>query len=291
LAKIAVESEKHLRPPSARQLASGDDWAVRDVLCSAGPLDRPFEEQHSRTAIAIVVSGTFQYRSSTGRELMTPGSLLLGNAGECYCCGHEHGAGDRCVSFSYAPQFFERLAEDAGAARMRFEVPRLPPIRALSPLVSKASALLAGAANEAYEELSLQLAAKAIQIARDVRPSASGAEASSLSRVTRVVRMIDNDPDIPHDLSSLAQIARLSRYHFLRTFEALTGTTPHQYLLRLRLRRAAIRLRTERTRILDIALACGFGDVSNFNRTFRAEFGLTPRAYRSIANPTAGMPQ
>ena len=215
---------------------------------------------------------------------MTPGSLLLGNAGECFCCGHEYGAGDRCVSFSYTPQFFERLAEDAGAARTRFQVARLPPIRALSPLVSKASVLLAGAASEAYEELSIQVAAQAIQIARGVTPGGAGADASSLSRVTRVVRMIDNDSDTPHDLNSLAKIARLSRYHFLRTFAALTGTSPHQYLLRVRLRRAAFRLRTERTRILDIALGCGFGDVSNFNRTFRAEFGLSPRAYRSMVS-------
>jgi AraC family transcriptional regulator len=289
LAKIAVESEEHLAsagnngPPSVRKLASSADWMVSDVVCASGPLDRPLEEQHSRTSIAIVVSGTFQYRSSTGRELMTPGSLLLGNAGESFCCGHEHGTGDRCVSWSYAPEFFERLATDAGATGMRFKVPRLPPIRSLAPLVAKASALLAGAGKEAFEELSIQVAAQAIQIARDVGARRAGADASSISRVTRVVRMIDRDPDIPHDLNSLAQIARLSPYHFLRTFEGLTGTTPHQYLLRVRLRSAAIRLRTEPTRILDIALGCGFGDVSNFNRTFRAEFGLSPRAYRSKA--------
>ena len=41
-----------------------------------------------------------------------------------------------------------------------------------------------------------------------------------------------------------------------------------------------MRLAEEPARILDIALDCGFGDVSNFNRAFRAEFGVTPRAYR-----------
>ena len=289
LAKIAIEYEEHMagtgihRGPKARQLASGNDWTVSDVVCAAGPLDRPFEEQHSRTSIAIVMSGTFQYRSSTGRELMTPGSWLLGNAGERFCCGHEHGTGDRCLSFSYTPEFLERSATDAGATRVGFKVPRLPPIRALAPLVAKAAAFLAGADDEAYEELSIQVAAQAIQAARDAGPRRGGADAGSLSRVTRVVRMIDSDPDTPHDLSSLAQIAHLSPYHFLRTFEGLTGTTPHQYLLRMRLRRAATRLRTEPARILDIALDCGFGDISNFNRTFRAEFGLSPRAYRSMA--------
>lgn len=93
--------------------------------------------------------------------------------------------------------------------------------------------------------------------------------------------MIDFELGMPHGLTSLAQMAHLSPYHFLRTFEEVTGTTPHQYLLRTRLRAAALRLRTESTRVIDIALTCGFGDVSNFNRTFRAEFGMSPKAYRS----------
>jgi AraC family transcriptional regulator len=75
-------------------------------------------------------------------------------------------------------------------------------------------------------------------------------------------------------------------YHFLRTFERLTGVTPHQYLVRARLREAAIRLSAGPDRILDIALDCGFGDVSNFNRAFRAEFGVNPRAYRARLTPS-----
>jgi transcriptional regulator GlxA family with amidase domain len=95
--------------------------------------------------------------------------------------------------------------------------------------------------------------------------------------------MIENEAEMPQKVGSLAKIARLSPYHFLRTFEELTGATPHQYILRMRLRRAAVRLRLERGSIAEIALGCGFGDISNFNRTFRAEFGMTPREYR--ANP------
>ncbi len=245
-------------------------------------MDKPFEEQHSETSIAVVVSGTFEYRSPAGCELMTPGSLLLGNGGDSFCCGHQHGRGDRCVAFSYRPEFFERIAHEAAGAKARFHVPRLPAMRALAPLVARAIALQASEPGVNSEELGIQLAAQSIQIARSLVPSGlTGGEPGSLARVSRVVRMIDHDPDTPHDLRSLAQLARLSPYHFLRTFEGLTGTTPHQYLLRVRLQRAAFRLRTESTKILDIALGCGFGDVSNFNRSFRAEFGMSPRVYRA----------
>ena len=79
---------------------------------------------------------------------------------------------------------------------------------------------------------------------------------------------------------SLAKEADLSPFHFLRTFEAVTGTTPHQYMRRMKLRAAAVRLSSSETRIVDVALESGFGDVSNFNRAFRAEFGVTPTTYR-----------
>jgi AraC-like DNA-binding protein len=276
LAKIAVKCEA----PARRLIASGNGWSVADVVCTSGPRDRPFEEQHRESCVAIVLGGTFQYRTSTGRELMVPGSFLLGNTGDGFTCGHEHGIGDRCVSFWFTEEFRERVREGAAIDAPCFRTPRVAPMRELTPMVSRAAELLRGGEPGAYEELGIQTLVQAMQVSSGFDPHVSGADASSLARVTRVIRLIDSDPDAPHDLNRLAQIARLSPYHFLRVFEGLTGTTPHQYLLRVRLRRAAARLRKEETKVADIALGCGFGDISNFNRTFRAEFGVTPRVYR-----------
>src|SRR5262245_25325000 len=94
LAEIAVEPGRI----HARRLAAGPGWAVEEVVCSCGPANRPYPEQHQHVSIAIVTSGTFQYRASgsNGREVMTPGSILLGSPGQAFECGHEHGTGDRC---------------------------------------------------------------------------------------------------------------------------------------------------------------------------------------------------
>jgi transcriptional regulator GlxA family with amidase domain len=48
----------------------------------------------------------------------------------------------------------------------------------------------------------------------------------------------------------------------------------------MRLRGAAVKLATESVKVIDVALDSGFGDLSNFNRTFHAEFGVSPRDYR-----------
>jgi len=287
LAKIAVEFEAS-NTPRSKLLDQGDGWSAADIVCTSGPRDRPFEERHSSTSIAIVVSGSFQYRSCNGREMMTPGSLLLGNHGNCFECGHEHGTGDRCIAFSYDPGFFERIAAEAGGARdfTGFNSLRLPPLRLLSPLIAKASAALQGSTDISWAELAVQLAAQAVQLDGGLSTSSAGAEPAAEARVTRVVRLIDAQPDAGHDLASLAREARLSPYHFLRTFESLTGVTPHQYVLRARLRRAAVQLTNGPAKILDIALECGFGDVSNFNRNFRAEFGVSPRVFRRQMRPS-----
>src|SRR5262245_60143735 len=236
-------------------IAAGDGWTVADVVCTCGPSDRAFEEHHDQFAIALVVAGTFEYRSPLGRVLMTPGSLMLGNSGECFECGHAHGEGDRCVSFWYAPDHFERLSADAGVRRSaaRFMVPRLPPIRALSPMVTRARLGLTAPDNTPWDELSLLIAGTALRVSAGL--SSSDQRSSPLNaegRVVQVVRTIDRYPASAWTLNRLADASGLSPYHFLRTFDRMTGITPHQYVLRARLRYAAVRLVRESGSILDI---------------------------------------
>jgi AraC-like DNA-binding protein len=72
----------------------------------------------------------------------------------------------------------------------------------------------------------------------------------------------------------------MSNFHFLRTFKQVMQVTPHQYILRARLRKAAVQLKKNKDKILEIALDAGFGDLSNFNQAFRTEFGVSPMRFR-----------
>lgn len=267
-----------------RTLASGDGWYVEDVLCMAGPHDRPFEEQHQTVSLAAVMAGTFQYRTTQGSALLTPGAVLLGNAGRCFECGHEHATGDRCLAFRFMPDYWEDIvAASPGARTTELPIPRLPPLPALVPVIAALQTAL-DTDSAALEELTLDFAGAVLAAAAEldappVRPSARDER-----RVSDAVRMIEaRAQDSEDDALSLSRLARevgVSPYHFLRTFRVLVGMTPYQYVLRTRMHRAAVRLRTSELPVSTVAFNAGFNDLSTFTRRFRQLMGASPSAYR-----------
>jgi AraC-like DNA-binding protein len=82
------------------------------------------------------------------------------------------------------------------------------------------------------------------------------------------------------DLDAAAAQAEISPFHFLRLFSGVLGVTPHQYLVRSRLRHAARLLADDDLSITDVAYEVGFGDLSNFVRTFHRAAGMPPRRFR-----------
>ncbi len=88
-------------------------------------------------------------------------------------------------------------------------------------------------------------------------------------RAVRVALWVDAHAHEPLDLGQVARQAGVSAFHFLRLFARVTGVTPHQYLVRARLRRAARLLAQDTLPVGAIAYEVGFGDLSNFVRTFR----------------------
>lgn len=262
---------------SAHLLSSGSGWQVWDCICTAGPQDRPFEERHEAFCVAAVTQGTFGYRATQGRAALAPGAFLLGNPGTHFECGHEHGVGDRCLSFYFDPDYFEEIvASISGTKRLFFTMPRLSPSETLLPVIAAAEA-----DDDAlgFEEAALRVAVAAIT----AEYVASGAVLNLRQerRIAEVVRLLEAAPDEPVTLHGLAKNAAMSPYHFLRTFNAVCGVTPYQFVLAQRLRLAAVRLRRTTDPISTVAYEAGFNDLSTFNRRFRRVMGVTPGVWRS----------
>jgi AraC family transcriptional regulator len=284
MAPGGLGTAESLRPPtlSARRIAGGETWSVGEIVCRAGPADRPYEERHEGFSIAAVLEGSFTYRAGRGASLLYPGALLLGKSRACYECGHEHSAGDRCISFNLREDAFEEIASIASSrGRDPFSQPMLPASNRLTPLFAAIANLKDRASPLRAEELMIALTEMVVAELNDGAKTPPAPRAWETLRVVDVLRLIEERPDDALDLAGLAGVAGLSKHHFLRVFRRLIGMTPYQYVLRARMARAARRLTRSRDSVLSIALDSGFGDLSTFNARFRATFGTTPSKYRA----------
>jgi transcriptional regulator GlxA family with amidase domain len=105
-------------------------------------------------------------------------------------------------------------------------------------------------------------------------------------RMLRARDAMDRAYAQPLDIPSLARIAHVSEAHFIRTFRATFGETPHRYLQRRRVERAMFMMRETERSITDICFAVGFGSLGTFSRTFRDIIGQSPSEYRRRAPVT-----
>ena len=233
--------------------------------------------------MAVVLDGTFSYRSSRGESVLAPGAVLLGNPHDCFECGHQHSTGDRCLSFSMDAVFYEAvLAEIPGGPRwLTLDRPAISPQGRHAFLLPRADAALddPGAAEEFAYEVAAYVATRMTDA-----PAATRVAASTAKRIQETARWIESNADQPLPLVSLAAQACMSPYHFLREFKRVIGITPHQFILSLRLRNAAKRLRHSDEPVLQIAIESGFSDLSEFHRRFRRMLGVTPGEYRARSN-------
>jgi transcriptional regulator GlxA family with amidase domain len=99
-------------------------------------------------------------------------------------------------------------------------------------------------------------------------------------RMLRARDAMDRAYGEPLDVPALARIANVSEAHFIRTFRATFGETPHRYLQRRRVERAMFLLRATDRSVTDICLDVGFTSLGTFSRSFREIVGEGPTAYR-----------
>src|SRR5882672_7325067 len=100
-------------------------------------------------------------------------------------------------------------------------------------------------------------------------------------RLLRARDAMDRTYAQPLDVPSMASIACVSEAHFIRTFRATFGETPHRYLQRRRVERSMFLLRETDRSVTDVCLDVGFSSLGTFSRTFCEIVGESPTSYRN----------
>jgi AraC-like DNA-binding protein len=114
----------------------------------------------------------------------------------------------------------------------------------------------------------------------------SQAVEDSNRRLLRARDAMDRSYAQPLDIAALARIAHVSQAHFIRTFRATFGETPHRYLQRRRVERSMFLLRETDRSVTEISIDVGFRSLGTFSRTFRVIVGQSPSEYRQTAPVT-----
>jgi AraC-like DNA-binding protein len=264
----------------ARTLLHSGTVAVVDYRCDAGPDDAPFVELYPGHCISYVRKGSFGCHSQGGTFDLVAGSILIGHPGDEYMCTHDHHVcGDECLSFEFTPE----LVDGIDGRPELWRLGSLPPLPELMVIGELGQAAAAGGGDVGLDEVGMLLAARLTEVVLGRKPKRLAASARDRRRAVEAALWLDANSTEPVDLDDAAAVAGLSPFHFLRLFANVLGVTPHQYLVRSRLRHAARLLADEDRSITDIAFDVGFGDLSNFVRTFHRAAGVSPRGFRRVA--------
>jgi len=264
----------------AVKILSDGDLRVLDYKCEATTVDAPFPEVHQRYSLSYVRKGSFGCKTLGRRFELLAGGLLLGCPDDEFVCTHDHhDCGDECLSF----QLSDGLLESLGGQRKKWRIGALPPIAEIAVIAELAQSAAWGKTDVGVDEAGLLLVARFQSLQSDSYDTQEKVTPHSRRLIVNVADWIEAHSDRPIDLAQSARQAGQSPYHFLRVFKSTLGVTPHQHLIRCRLRHAARRLLEDDAPITKVALNVGFEDISNFVRSFHRAAGVSPRAYRHLA--------
>jgi AraC-like DNA-binding protein len=253
--------------------------SVTDFRCTAVPGDKPFTEHFDCHSVSYVRKGSFGCKTRGRSFDLVSGSVLVGFPGEEYVCTHEHVCGDECLSFFLDGELVEAIGDRTGAWRIG-AAPPLPELMVLGELAQGAAD---GRSDIGLDEVGLLFACRFVEVVTGRPRKPAKVSARDRRRAVEAAGWIEANSHAQIDLEAAARQAGTSPFHFLRLFANVLGVTPHQYLVRSRLRHAARLLADEELAVTDIAYDVGFADLSNFVRTFHRAAGVSPRAFREAS--------
>lgn len=286
------------QPTSRRELASSLAAAWTSLLVQT--FENPAEVEAFETAptpdlnLVLIARGTREIESFSGgrwkKATLQPGDggMTAGGTTNRLRLSSPNSEVVQTINIFIPAYYFAAAAEEYRRAGMPSQLEQPDSLAFADPVISHTAfslleAIKTGAPNlyaeSAAQFLATHLLAKNSRWRTPITATRNPGELSD-RRLKRVLGFMQQHCAENLTLDQLAAEAGISRFHFITLFKQAVGTTPHQYLIRLRLERAAELLEETDLSIRMIATSCGFVALSHFSDLFQRRFGQTASAYR-----------
>lgn len=264
---------------------------VHNFLCRCQSCARSKREQSANFSIAFIRKGTFQFNVFRAGLDAYHGLFLINKPGYDYTVTHIHNMPDQCTVFSISDSSLDALRRQTNQFSWFLDD---PDAQSLLVRATPATEFLHYQIFELLqsdnfqtlwvETLITELLIQVLSLDKDatlVREFSEKQKKHYLPLVEKVKAFMNQNLMEDLSLTTLADQANLSVFHFNRLFKKISGITPYRYLLELRLKQAQLSVRNTPEPIAEIAFACGFTSPEHFSTTYRKYFGKAPYADRS----------
>ncbi|NUN70903.1 MAG: helix-turn-helix transcriptional regulator [Bacteroidetes bacterium] len=270
-----------------------------NVIINAESSHVEYGDHWGPLSVKCAFNGREFYRSDSRTVAVDDDSFLIFNEGKVYSSYIRSETKVRSFTINFSPSFVDAVyasmtAADpdqafSGTSPVRFAEQLYRHDRTLSPLFHRLRSLsLQLHANkeqiaDLYTELLQRLFATQQQVRTDVerigavRPST---KQELHTRLHRAKDLIDSCFTEELTLDQIAAAAMMAPVHCLREYKKNFGCTPHQYLIRRRIREAERLLRRGTMTVSEVCLAVGYSDLSSFSKLFKSRTGTAPEQYR-----------
>ena len=247
----------------------------------------PDEERFHRPTLIFTSSGAWEIRSAVGRDRVDPSVIVLGDAGRSYRASHEERIPSDRTMFLELSEPEEWSAFGRTATELFQEVFSQQAVRRTREIARLQAALVSCDPGDTFGSLRTDVLSVELLIElAGVAPGASVARtirSDTRERVVRAREYLDEHLSDDVDLRTLAREVSLSPFHLARSFRQEVGESPHRYLVRRRLDRAAELLVSTPLTVTQVCDRVGFGSPAHFSQSFRRRFGVPPSVYRTLA--------
>ncbi len=257
--------------------------------------------KHTEFEISMIEEGRGIYHTSTGDVEIEAGDILLFSTNEPHCITDISTPTMRILNLHVQPSFAWNTGNSYlgnGYLKVFFSrgegvsnrLPRNHPATAsLIALLNGIKAEFEGEKTDKEVAIKIGILQTMILIRREYGITEEREEtflsAPDYARIERAINFMDKNFTQNISLEEIAEESSLSRSYFCTVFRRLNGLTPWDYINIRRINRAMELLKTTDMTVLDVALACGYNNTTNFNRIFRGVTGQTPKQYRANKKP------